>query len=204
LSFGSFPETATVVVAEEPEGETGVMEPMTTQRLVLRNYRDGDWADLLDIVRHDSVRAYEPDWVPTEAACREAAAGFTSDDRFIAMESPVAGKVVGHLYLSPAEPEVFRAWDLGFILHPSWQGKGYAAEACRAVLDWTFGQRGARRVVARCCPQNERSWRLMERIGMRREGWFREAVTMVNDAEGRPVWWDELVYAVLRTEWAHG
>lgn len=180
------------------------MEPLVTNRLILRNYRPDDWKDLLDIVERPSVRIYEPDWVPTEPACRASAADFSKGDTFIAMEDSSTAKLLGHLYLNQTEPDAFLTWELGFILHPDHQGKGYAAEACRAALGWTFAQRGARRIVARCCPQNERSWRLMERIGMRREGWFRLAVTMVKDADGQPVWWDELVYAVLRTDWPMG
>jgi len=52
------------------------------------------------------------------------------------------------------------------------QGKGYAAEAVSRLLDWAFGEMDLHRVVAITDQRNEPSSRLLERLGMRREGSF--------------------------------
>ena len=58
--------------------------------------------------------------------------------------------------------------ELGWILDKGCQGHGYAAEAVRAVMDYGRREWGIRRFFAMCDSENERSWRLMERLGMRR------------------------------------
>jgi RimJ/RimL family protein N-acetyltransferase len=45
-------------------------------------------------------------------------------------------------------------------------GRGYAAEAARACLDWAWANLGVPRIVSFTTPANEPSWRLMERLGM--------------------------------------
>lgn len=86
------------------------------------------------------------------------------------------------------------------MFHPDHWGRGYATEACRVLLDAVFDD-GAHRVVAHCDPANARSWALLERLGMRREGHSLRAVAFGCDPEGGPVWRDEYTYAVLEEEW---
>ena len=62
-------------------------------------------------------------------------------------------------------------------------------------MTYGFDQMGLHRIAARTGRHNERSWRLMERLGMRREAHFRESQVV----EG--VWCDEFAYAVLAGEW---
>ena len=87
------------------------------------------------------------------------------------------------------------AWR-GWCLHPDQCGRGYATEAVRALLAACFDQLGVRRVVAECFADNESSWRLMERVGMRREA------HTVRDALHRTgKWMDSFAYAILAEEW---
>lgn len=58
--------------------------------------------------------------------------------------------------------------ELGWILNRHFWGHGYAAEAARAVMDWARQAWGVRRFIAQCDAENAASWRLMERLGMRR------------------------------------
>jgi RimJ/RimL family protein N-acetyltransferase len=86
--------------------------------------------------------------------------------------------------------------ELGWVLDPAHTGHGYATEAARALLDHCFTTLRVRRVVATCFAANETSGRLMERLGMRREG---HAVAESLHRSG--TWLDTLAYAVLATEW---
>lgn len=87
--------------------------------------------------------------------------------------------------------------ELGWTIAPAHQGNGYATEAVRAVLDACFGPLGLRRVVAECFADNEASWRLMERLGMRRE-----SHTIKDSLHRTRGWLDGLSYAILAEEWA--
>lgn len=86
--------------------------------------------------------------------------------------------------------------ELGWILDPEQHGHGYATEAVRAIVGLCFGPLRLRRVYAECFADNEPSWRLMERLGMRRE------VHTVRDSLHRTRGWlDGLSYALLAEEW---
>ena len=77
-----------------------------------------------------------------------------------------------------------------------YHGQGLATEAVRALLGICFDQLGLRRVVAACFTENEPSWRLMERVGMRRE-----AHHVADSLHRDHGWSDEYVYALLADEW---
>jgi len=89
-----------------------------------------------------------------------------------------------------------RQVEIGFTVRPEYQGRGYATEGTRTLLRYLFAARGKHRVTARCDPRNTASARVLERLGMRREGHLREALW----AKGE--WADELCYAILDREWA--
>jgi RimJ/RimL family protein N-acetyltransferase len=86
--------------------------------------------------------------------------------------------------------------ELGWVLDPAHTGRGYATEAIRAVIDVCFGPLGLRRVHAGCFADNEPSWRLMERLGMRREEFSRKTA-LHRSGE----WLDGLNYGILAEEW---
>lgn len=115
------------------------------------------------------------------------------------------GEPVGDLFLKTedawAQAEVRdRAKDvsaeIGWCLAPAHAGHGYATEAVRELLGIAFDGLGLRRVVAICFADNEPSWRLMERIGMRREA-HHVRDNLHRDGE----WYDGLTYALLAEEW---
>lgn len=86
--------------------------------------------------------------------------------------------------------------ELGWVLDPAYTGRGYATEAIRAVIDVCFGALGLRRVHAGCFADNEPSWRLMERLGMRREEFSRKTA-LHRSGE----WLDGMNYGLLAEEW---
>ncbi|GAA2214272.1 GNAT family protein [Nonomuraea monospora] len=86
--------------------------------------------------------------------------------------------------------------ELGWTLDPAYGGKGYATEAVRALIDISFNKLGLRRVHADCFYDNEPSWRLMERVGMRRE-----QHTVRDSLHRTKGWLDGLSYALLAEEW---
>lgn len=86
--------------------------------------------------------------------------------------------------------------ELGWVLDPTHSGHGYATEAVRELLRYCFQDLGVRRVTANCFLNNDTSWRLMERAGMRRET---HAVRESLHRSGQ--WLDTVGYALLADEW---
>ncbi|HVM09301.1 MAG TPA: GNAT family N-acetyltransferase [Acidimicrobiales bacterium] len=87
--------------------------------------------------------------------------------------------------------------ELGWALAPAHTGHGYATEAVRAAIDLCFGDLRLRRITASCFVDNERSWRLMERVGMRREGHL-----IAESLHRSGHWLDSFTYALRRDEWS--
>lgn len=84
---------------------------------------------------------------------------------------------------------------IGFTLSRAFQGRGLATEAVRALVMHLLNGLGLHRVTAECDAENVASQRVLERIGMRREGHFVENVFF------KGAWGSEYAYAILRSEW---
>ena len=87
------------------------------------------------------------------------------------------------------------------MLNRAYHGHGYAYEAAKAFFDYLFFEKGARRIYAYTEDYNIASQKLCEKLGMRREGLFREFVTFVNQPDGTPLYENTIQYAILKKEW---
>lgn len=85
--------------------------------------------------------------------------------------------------------------EIGFTVAPGHQGRGYATEAVRGVLDHVLGPLGKHRAFASVDPRNAPSLALLERVGMRREGHFHQSVWFKGE------WADDVVFGILASEW---
>ena len=102
-------------------------------------------------------------------------------------------RLIGHMIFHPwFGPQTY---EVGWVVNPAYQGNGYATEAAYALLKYGFETLQAHRVIATCQPENPASYRVMEKIGMRREGHFQQCIH-----RGGDLWWDEYFYAILATE----
>ena len=88
-----------------------------------------------------------------------------------------------------------RRAEIGFILRPGAEGRGYATEAVRTALAFAFGPMGVHRIEADVDPDNAASLRVLERIGFRREGLLRDRWLTFFGA-----WKDSLVLGLLADE----
>jgi RimJ/RimL family protein N-acetyltransferase len=86
--------------------------------------------------------------------------------------------------------------EIGWALDPAHQGVGYATEAVGELLRICFDGLGLRRVTAGCFADNAPSWRLMERVGMRREEY-----SVADSLHRSGAWLDGMAYALLAEEW---
>ena len=85
---------------------------------------------------------------------------------------------------------------LGYLVDPGHAGRGYATAISRALLELAFAELGLHRVTAGCFADNVASWRVMEKLGMRREQHG------VRDSWHAELGWvDGFTYAILADEW---
>jgi RimJ/RimL family protein N-acetyltransferase len=175
-----------------------------TERLLIRRYRD---ADVADIAAYSTTDAdfwltrnldYEPtpEGVRAWWAPRRAVDPATDPEWMpLVVERKADGRAVGHTGLGILRSGAGRQGTIGWLLGRRTQGQGLATEFAWALLGFGFGRLGLHRIAARTALDNAPSWRLMERLGMRREAHFRESHQL------RGAWRDEVVYAMLAAEW---
>ena len=171
---------------------------MKTYRLLIRKFTADDWRDLYEYLSQEDVVKYEPYEVYNKEASKKEAARRAGHNDFFAVCLKDSGKLIGNIYLSKQE---YDTWELGYVFNANYQGNGYATEAAHALIDDAVKNQGARRIIAMCNPLNEPSWKLLERLGMRREGHLYKNIYFKTDDTGSPIWQDTYEYGILATEW---
>jgi len=172
-----------------------------TERLILRPVEGRDWraihryASLPEVVRYLPHEPFTEDDA-CAFALRWSEQARKSDEwpeMLIALHK-AGGRLIGHLPFEQFSHK-YRTREIGWVFDPDHQGQGYATEAARAVLGLAFEKLGLHRIVATCDPRNRASYRVMEKLGMRREGHH------LKDVQIRGEWTDEYFYAILEEEW---
>jgi RimJ/RimL family protein N-acetyltransferase len=79
-------------------------------------------------------------------------------------------KIIGTIGLIPKNPKLPNQYELGFVLGETRWGKGYAYEAATALISFTNKNYKIEKILAYCATQNIFSFKLLEKIGMQREG----------------------------------
>ncbi len=105
------------------------------------------------------------------------------------------GRLVGSIGLSAISARHARA-DIGWWVGREWWNRGYCTEAAGAVLDYAFTTLGLRRVYSSHIAGNDASGRVMQKLGMTREGVQRRHVERWGEFH------DIVLYGILREEWA--
>lgn len=173
---------------------------LQSPRLRLREFRADDAADFFAIHSDPQVMRYWsfPAW--TDIAQAEARLAYIAEQRaqqaicIWAIAEPESDRLIGNCTAFAINQAQGRA-EIGYCLHPRWQGRGLASEALQQVLGYLFDTLQLRRVEADIDPRNGPSCRLVERHGFVREGLLRERWD-VNDERC-----DTALYGLLRREW---
>jgi RimJ/RimL family protein N-acetyltransferase len=180
--------------------------PVRTDRLVLRLLTEADADDVHRYQSREDVCRYalfEPRThaeVVERLAKHAVATTLANDGDYLqlALELPATSdaraRVIGDSFFTISSLANAKG-EIGWTLHPDFAGRGYAAEAARAVLRIAFEDLRLHRVVAELDPRNEASIALCRRLGMREEALFAKDLWFKGD------WADTGVYAILREEW---
>lgn len=166
-----------------------------TERLILRQFAPADWRAVHSYMSDLQVTAFLPEGLMSPARARAFAIRNAKKPRAVAVTKKTGGALIGHMAFHPWFAPA--TWEVGWALAREHQGLGYATEAARALLGHAFGALGCHRVIATCQPENPASWRVAEKLRMRREGHFIACL-----ARPGGEWWDEYFYAMLAEEFA--
>jgi RimJ/RimL family protein N-acetyltransferase len=148
---------------------------LTTERLLLRGWRDGDRAPFAEMNGDPAVMEHFPS--PLDRAASddlvERMLGHWAEHGFglWAVERRADQTFLGFtgLYRPLFEAHFTPAVEVGWRFARGAWGQGYATEAARASLEYGFEVVGLDEIVSFTAPANTRSRRVMERIGMQRD-----------------------------------
>lgn len=171
-----------------------------TERLQLRELQDADWQQISEYSGDPEVYRYMlggPHTIEETKAFVKRAIAHQSDeprlDFILAIVELKTGKLIGNCWIHVSSL-THREARIGYSLNKAYWGNGYGTETARNLLKFGFSKLKIHRIFATCDPKNLGSARILEKIGMQREGHLREHKWV----KGR--WRDSLVYAILEKE----
>ncbi len=172
------------------------MEIVRTDRLVPREFEVADWRTVHSYASDSEVVRYM-DWGPntedeTKNFIQQSIASQKEQPRksyTLAIILKDDG-LIGSCGIHVSDPTNREGW-IGYCLNRHFWRRGYATETARALLRFGFDQLNLHRIFALCDPGNIASVHVLEKVGMQREGHFRERKLR----KGK--WHDELLYAII-------
>ena len=167
---------------------------LSTSRLELRPF---EFRDVEDIVSMGGFPTWDGSGPPSPYMKRHAEKliaqkildSWETNPSFVIV---LDGKVVGSIGMTVNQS--YETAEIGYTLQREHWGNGIIPEALKAVLSWALRDLGLAKVSAQADIRNERSWKVMDKVGMTREGISRNDHVIHNVRTGM-VW-----YSILREE----
>ncbi len=174
---------------------------LETQRLRLRPIRPTDKHALFKYRSDEQTNRFQG-WLPKSVAdvvdfIAKNPAHFNKAETWfqLIIIEKASGEIIGDAGIHFMDVEN-KQCEIGCTLNKHYHAKGFATEALSAVVDYLFKTLHKHRIVASIDPENTSSLKLVERLGFRKEAHFKKSVRL------RGKWVDDIVYALLRDEWA--
>ncbi len=173
---------------------------LQTTRLLLTEITEGDIADIHEMNSFEAVARHNTIGIPNDIAQTKKQLQRIIEDRANAKRTRYGWAIrmrktnefVGEIGMTLAA-ERFKMGEIYYSLHPEKWKQGYATEAVQAVLASAFDTLKMHRIEAGVDTENTNSIRLLERVGMQREG-CRRKILPING-----MWKDSYLYAILET-----
>lgn len=115
--------------------------------------------------------------------------------RLLLFDKKNESKIIGSINFRNFIRGVFQSCTLGYSLANAWQGKGYMTEALTVAIHYIFTELSMHRIMASYMPHNQRSGRVLKRIGFVVEGYARDYL-MINGQ-----WEDHILTSLVNPNW---
>lgn len=172
-----------------------------TKRLNIRLITINDLDDIYEYTSDPYTMRYERSEFKSKDQLAKMLQYFIDNKGAYAVLEKGKNKVIGQLVLIPTIPKSNNEYNLGYVFHEDYQGKGYCTESSKALLDFAFNTLNIHRIKASCNPENIGSWKVMEKIGMKKEAEFKEKVCFRSDQYGNPIYTNEYVYGINQNDY---
>ena len=164
-----------------------------SERLIMRHAVMDDAQDMYEFLREDDVIRWlhAPKLTSVTQAAEESITGYHLSDplgKYVIVDR-ISNKMIGGIDIRLNEAN--DAAEIGYMLNTHYWGQGYMTEAVTALIQQAFAL-GIHRIEGRHALLNTASGRVMQRVGMTREGVLRDAEKLPN---GEYV--DSVVYGII-------
>ncbi|WP_133407494.1 GNAT family N-acetyltransferase [Parashewanella tropica] len=171
---------------------------LETDNLTLRSLVDSDWSNFYEMNSSEEIcRFIRP---PEPAAQirevfdqRKKTWNYELNEWLALVLEDRQGNFVGYSGFRRIDKE-YNDVEVGYMLRPSAQGKGFATEALKRVVEWGITEYGIRKFIGYCDIENIGSQRVMQKTGFKQEGVLREHV------KNGERWVDDCVFGLLSRE----
>lgn len=158
---------------------------MELDEIVIGCFESEDWQVLFEYLSDELVVKFEPYAPFTKEQSKQEVINRAINPDFWAVCLNSTDKVIGNSYFAEKD---FYTWELGYVFNSNYHGRGYATLACKKVIQKAFDTCEIHSVEALCDPDNVSSGKLLERLGMRREGHKIQNVFFRRNDKGEPEW----------------
>ena len=164
---------------------------ITTNRLIIRNFRLSDAEDLYCILGDTETMQYlEPAY--SFEKTRQFLQNFCiAKNGAFAVEHIKTGKVIGYLLFNECQKSVY---EIGWIINKSFWRQGFAYEACAKLISYAFSEMNVDKIIGETI-DTCKAVRLMKKLGMKLEEIQKNAT---NDSNGNLT--NMYVYSISRTD----
>ncbi len=171
-----------------------------TDRLRLRPFKKDDLEHMVQYATREDYYRY----LPMDPLTPESVEGFLNHllkiqenaDRqhfHFAIELEKVGHIIGAVSIR-IEDMQHQIAGLGYALDSEFRGYGYMVEAVKSILQFGFDELNMHRIWATCDIRNEKSWHVMERASLRREGIMRDDKFIMDQRR------DSYLYAIVKSD----
>ncbi|EMS73056.1 GNAT family N-acetyltransferase [Ruminiclostridium cellobioparum] len=144
------------------------MVSIQTGRLIIRNFFAEDWKALQDIIvdkEASEFAIYDYQFPTSEQEIQEIIRWFADGSNYLAVYETVNRRIIGFVSLNGTAPG---ETDMGFCIYSPFQRKGYATEACTAVIGYAFSVLGLERITSGTANKNYPSYNLLNKLGFKK------------------------------------
>lgn len=170
-----------------------------TNRLEIRNFVIDDFRDLQEIIiskESSEYAVYDHEFPTSDNEVKGITDRFAKGNKFLAVSELSLNKVIGYVCLNG---ENDKELDLGFCFNSVFNGKGYATEACIAVINYAFNTLCVERLVSGTANLNYPSCRLLNRLGFSKTS--ESTHSFRNTPEGDPIEFIGSSFLLKKDEW---
>ena len=174
---------------------------LISERLILRSVQFSD-AEEIFAYRSDKLTNKFQGWIPesieevksfiNEKICKDVNIPDTWHQ--LAIVEKESQKIIGDFGIHFIDEDGYHA-EIGFTLNKNFQGKGFASEAVKTVLNYLFNELNKHRITGSVDPENVSSIKLLFGVGFTKEAHFRKSLLINNQ------WCDDVIFAMLKEDW---